>query len=679
MITPKTQARIEELRKLIGYHIYRYYVLDSPIISDAEYDHLFSELQKLEEQFPESQSVDSPTQRVGGVVSEKFLRTRHPRPILSLANAFTAADLLAWFDRISRIDPRVQTAGFVLEPKIDGLTVVLHYLNGIFHSGATRGDGEQGEDITVNLRTVRALPLRIPVDPLVEKKHPRSLTVRGEAFIPISEFRRLNENLVQTGEKPYLNPRNAAAGALRQLDSRLTAQRPIDLLCYAILEWDGDGAPKTQSESLAVLNGLGFPVSRDIRNASTIQEVIDICRDWEAKRDNYPFEIDGVVVKVDDLSLERDLGFIGKDPRSAIAFKFTAREVSTVLNDIGVNVGRTGILTPFAVLTPVMVGGVTVSRATLHNFDFIREKDIRIGDRVILKRAGDVIPYIIGPIVDARKGTEESYLPPRRCPSCGEPVRRLEGEVALSCVNSACPAQLVRNVEHFASRPAMDIEGLGIRIVEQLVDAGLIQDVADLYLLQTGTLHSLDGFAERKAANLLQAIHSSRDRDLGRLLIGLGIHGIGDITARELAFRFRSLDRLAGATQEELSETPGIGAILAQSIVDWFSRRANKQLLEKLRRNGIWPTESGPSGVTGTSAFSGKIFVITGTLISFTREEIAQIIIRRGGKVTDSVSRKTSYLIAGTNPGSKLQKAITLGIPTLDEDGLRQMLSEKNE
>jgi DNA ligase (NAD+) len=677
MINPEKLARLEELRRLISYHIYRYYVLDSPIISDAEYDLLFSELQKLEEQYPETRSADSPTQRVGGIVSEKFLRTKHHRPVLSLANAFTATDLQTWYDRISRIDTRVLSASFVIEPKIDGLTVVLRYQDGIFQLGATRGDGDQGEDITVNLRTVRSLPLRLPADPSSENKCPRILIVRGEAFIPLAEFQRLNENLVQTGEKPYINPRNAAAGALRQLDSRLTAQRPIDLLCYAILEWDGEGAPKTQSESLAVLNGLGFPVSRDIRRASSIQEAIDICRDWEAKRDTYLFEIDGVVIKIDDLSLERDLGFIGKDPRSAIAFKFPAREMTTILNDIGVNVGRTGILTPFAVLEPVLLGGVTVSRATLHNFDFIRDKDIRIGDRVILKRAGDVIPYIVGPVVEARKGTEESYHPPRRCPSCGETVSQLEGEVAQSCVNAACPAQLVRNVEHFASRPAMDIEGLGIRIVEQLVDADLVHDVADLYELQAGSLLGLEGFAERKAANLLQAIHSSRGRDLGRLLIGLGIHGIGDITARELASRFRSLDRLAVATQAELSETTGVGVILAKSIVDWFSRRSNKQLLEKLRRNGIWPAEDGSIDAAGSSDFSGMVFVLTGTLENISREEISQIIVRRGGKVSDSVSRKTSFVIAGTNPGSKLQKAIALGIPVLDEDGLRRMLSEK--
>jgi DNA ligase (NAD+) len=676
MIPADIASQAGTLHDSIQYHIFRYYVLDSPIISDLEYDRLMQELRDLEAQYPELKTVDSPTQRVGGAIAEYFKRIHHPVPILSLANAFSSEDLKAWMDRINRLIPQTKTAGFTIEPKIDGLTVVLHYEDGLFVLGATRGDGSEGEDITNNLRTVRSLPLRIPVDPSSTLTIPHRLVVRGEAYIPLDDFDKLNDRLIQTGEKTFVNPRNAAAGGLRQLDPSLTAQRPIHVLCYAIMEWDGNDEPLTQWECLSRLRRFGFPVPQESVQTDSISQVIEICTTWEGKRDKIPYEVDGVVVKIDDLAIARKLGFVGKDPRGAIAYKFAAREITTILEDIGVNVGRTGVLTPYAILTPVLLGGVTISRATLHNFDFISERDIRIGDRVTIKRAGDVIPYVIGPIPEVRVGTEKTYLAPSHCPSCNEPVRRMEDEVAYYCVNVSCPAQLVRNVEHFASRSALDIDGLGMRIVEQLVQAGLVRDVADVYTLNSDKLLALDGFAERKAAKLLQAIQVSKTKSLSRLLIGLGIHGVGETTAGDLATHYRNLDRLAAASEEDLSLIQGIGPVLAKSISEWFSRRTSKHLLEKLRSVGVYPDESGNQKVA-TSQISGKVFVITGTLKSSPRDAISERIKLLGGIVSESVSRKTNFLVVGENPGSKLAKAKQLGVLILDEEGLEKMLMEK--
>jgi DNA ligase (NAD+) len=669
--------RMKKLRAEILYHSHRYYVLDSPVISDLEYDALFQELQKLEEEYPQYQSPDSPTQRIGGFVSEKFQRVSHPQPILSLANAFSAEDLLAWYERISRLNPKVGQSAFVVEPKIDGLTVILHYRDGVFELGATRGDGTQGEDITPNLRTVRTLPLRIPVDPSYSGILPNRLVVRGEAFIRLKPFEALNAELAGRGEKIYVNPRNAAAGALRQLDSRLTARRPIDFLCYAIVIWEGGSKPATQWETLNVLKTLGFPVSRDIQMAKTIQEATQLCGDWDRRRNSLDYEVDGAVIKLDDLTLAAELGYVGKDPRGSIAYKFTAREVSTFLEDIGVNVGRTGVLTPFAILEPVAVGGVTVSRATLHNFDFIRERDIRIGDTIMIKRAGDVIPYVIGPIIDKRTGGEKTFSPPIRCPSCHEPVQRIPDEVALYCINSSCPDQLIRNLEHFASRSAMDIEGLGIRIIEQLVQEKLVKDLADPYRLKKEDLLRLEGFAEKKAENLLRAIDDSKSRSLPRLLTGLGIHGVGEVLAVDLARHYLRLDRFTHLSLEELQTISGVGPNLAESIMEWFSRKPNRLLLEKFHHLGIWPEYSSSETVGGT--FAGKQFVVTGTLENYSREKIKTFIQQQGGKVQESVSGKTDFLVAGENPGSKLEKAKSLGIPILSERDLERWAQSKEK
>ena len=461
-------------------------------------------LQEIEAAHPELITPDSPTQRVGGPVADKFARVPHPGPILSLSNAFNVEDLKAWYERVIRLDDRVRSADFVIEPKIDGLSVVLHYQDGVFTLGATRGNGEIGEDITANLRTVRPLPLRIPVDS-DGPKPPKRLVVRGEAYMNVADFKKLNQRLLEAGERAYLNPRNTAAGSLRQLDPNLTASRPIRLLTYQVVAADGP-LPHKQWDLLQYLKALGFPVSTDAQYCEDFDCVLESIERWRTLHDELPFEADGIVIKINDLRLAAELGFVGKDPRGAIAFKFPAQEKTTKLLDIGVNVGRTGVLTPYAILDPVEIGGVIVKQATLHNFDYISEKDIRKGDRVLVKRAGEVIPYVIGPVVDVRDGTEASWEPPKVCPTCGQPVERVDGEVAWYCVNNACPAQLVRNLEHFVSRGAMDIVGLGIRIVVQLVEAGLVHDLADLYALKKEDLLSLEGFAEKKAENLIQAI-----------------------------------------------------------------------------------------------------------------------------------------------------------------------------
>ncbi|MGA2488705.1 MAG: NAD-dependent DNA ligase LigA [Anaerolineales bacterium] len=691
-------AHLEELRKQINFHNNRYHVLDDPVISDMEYDRLLAELRQIEANHPDWITPDSPTQRAGALPSNKFEKVRHPHPILSLANAFGAEDAHAWYERIRRLDDRVEQAGFVVEPKIDGLSVVLHYKNGIFVQGATRGDGEIGEDITANLRTVKAIPLRIPVirDQRVESSKsasqlsllsvpliPDNLVVRGEVFIPIKEFEKLNRKLEESGEKTYLNPRNTAAGSLRQLDPSITATRPLTLLVYQIVAWENNPEthqspqePHFQWELLEYLRSLGFPVTNDAQRFDNIEAAIAYTQTWDKRRDALPYEADGMVIKIDDLRLAAELGFVGKDPRGAIAFKFPAREVTTQLLHIEVEVGRTGVLTPRAALEPVEINGVIVKNATLHNFDYIAEKDIRPGDRVLVKRAGEVIPYVIGPVVDVRTGAEKTYQPPTTCPACGQPVEHFEGEVAWYCVNAACPAQLVRNVEHFVSKGAMDITGLGIKIVEQLIAEGLVKDVADLFTLKRENLLELEGFADKKADNLLAAIAQAKKQPLPRLLTALGIRGVGEVSARDLSVHFSSLDALAAASEGQLQMVEGVGPNIAAGIVDWFSRERNQKVLEKLKVAGVWPLnqqsaiKNQPSG-----PLTDLTFVVTGTLPTFSREGVKEFIELHGGKVTDSVSKNTSYLVLGEAPGSKLQKAQALGVKVIGEEDLRKLIA----
>lgn len=682
------QTHYKQLVQEINFHNYRYHVMDSPVISDVEYDRLLAELRQIEARHPEWVTSESPTQRAGAAPADRFEKVSHPRPILSLANAFGAGDARAWYERIRKLDERVEHARFTVEPKIDGLSVVLHYRDGVFVQGATRGDGEIGEDISANLRTVRTIPLRIPVangSPAAYPSVPPYLVVRGEAFIPNIEFEALNKRLEEAGEKTYLNPRNTAAGSLRQLDPGLTARRPLTLLCYQVVYSDGGPIPTSQWELLEWLKALGFPVTDAARRFDDIESAIAFTETWDKRRDELSYEADGMVIKLDDLRLAAELGFVGKDPRGAIAFKFPAREVTTRLNEIGVAVGRTGVLTPFAILEPVEIGGVVVERATLHNFDYIAEKDIRPGDRVLVKRAGEVIPYVIGPVVEVRSGSELPYTPPSQCPTCGQPVEHFEGEVAWFCVNAACPAQIIRNVEHFVSKGAMDINGLGIKIVEKLIETGAVKDVADIYSLGRRDILEAVTRKDRKtkaeppgklADNLLDAIRQSRNQPLSRLLTALGIRGVGEVSARDLAAHFLSLDNLSIASMEDLQTVEGVGPNIAEALVDWFDRERNQAVLAKLKAAGVWPVQSGSVRVGSPGALDGMTFVVTGTLPTLSREDVKEYIEAHGGKVTDSVSKKTSYLVLGENPGSKHDKALELGVPVVDELGLRKLCGE---
>ena len=668
------KAEYQALQAEIHYHNYRYHVLNDPVISDPEFDLKLKRLNAIEAAHPEWVTPDSPSQRAGAEPLEQFTKVVHPAPILSLANAFNGEDLRDWLARLTRLDARAEKADFVVEPKLDGLTVVLHYRNGSFVQGATRGNGEVGEDITENLRTIKALPLHIPVS-ADGPRVPAELVVRGEALITKADFEKLNLRLEAEGQKTYLNPRNTAAGSLRQLDSRITAQRPLTLLVYAIVHHEGGDIPTTQWGTLNYLRELGFPVSTVSRHCAALEEAIQFC--LETDPNAFPYEVDGMVIKINDLILSEQLGVVGKDPRGAIAYKFPAQEVTTQLNDIGVNVGRTGVITPYAILEPVEIGGVIVKQATLHNFDFIKEKDIRVGDRVLVKRAGEVIPYVIGPIVDVRSGDEQPYHVPQNCPSCGEPITNPAGEVAYYCTNSACPAQLVRNLEHFVSRGAMDIVGLGINVGEQLINAGLVKDIADLYRLKKSDLLKLDGFADKKAENLLAAITTSKAQPLERLITGLGIRGVGEVAAQALARHFSDLDALGHATQEEIEAIEGFGPNIAASIVDWFRSHENQGVLSKLKERGVWPRAES-ARVAGHQPLDGLTFVITGTLPTLSRSDAKKLIESKGGKVTGSVSSKTDFLVLGADPGSKLDQARQRGITMLSEDDLQQLIKSRS-
>lgn len=663
------KEQLEELRNTINEHNYRYHVLDEPAVSDAEFDKLLNELKAIEAEHPEWITPDSPTQRAGSEPSPKFSKVRHPAPILSLGNAFSEADLRAWFERISKLDERVRKASFVAEPKLDGLSVVLHYKDGLFVQGATRGNGEVGEDVSSNLRTLRGLPLRIPAakgGPAA----PAELFVRGEVFFMKKEFEALNRRQSESGDRIYQTARNTAAGTLRQLDPSITAQRALTIYVYNIVEAKGK-VPDTQWETLQWLKALGFASAPESTLCKDIEEVVSVYEKWKENRDNLPYEVDGMVVKVNDIRLANDLGFVGKDPRGSIAYKFPALEVTTLLEDIGVNVGRTGVLTPYAKLEPVEIGGVIVKLATLHNFDFIAEKDIRPGDRVLVKRAGDVIPYVIGPVLSKRKKSAKKYKPPTDCPVCGEPIEHVEGEVAWYCVNAACPEQIARTAGHFAA--VLDVVGLGERGVIQLIESQSIKDVADLFTLTKKDLLKLEGFADKKADNLLASIEAARRPSLARLIIALGIRSVGDAAAVALARKYRDLDELMAASAQDIDDIEGIGPSIADAIHDWFSVPRNRALLRKLKKLDVWPKSEPPKKPSGPQPFAGLNFVITGTLPSMSRKEAGELIESLGGKVVGSVSKKTDYLIVGEDAGSKLDKARELGVKTLDEAGLRAL------
>jgi DNA ligase (NAD+) len=674
MPTEDLRKEYEDLKDEIRHHNYRYYVMNDPVVSDYEYDQMLKRLEAIETEHPEWVTPDSPSQRAGVAPVDKFEKVTHPAPILSLANAYDAKEIRDWFERISRLDDRVPESDFTVEPKLDGLTVVLRYENGVFTQGATRGDGVVGEDVTENLRTINVLPLHIPVSadgPAI----PDVLVVRGEAIIFKADFEQLNRTLEGEGKKTYLNPRNTAAGSLRQLDSKNTAQRPLKLLVYAIVYHENGDIPVTQWKTLQYLKALGFPVADSSQHIQTLDEAIEICLNTDPEQ--FAYEIDGMVIKLNNLILMEDLGVVGKDPRGAIAYKFPAQIVSTKLNDIGVNVGRTGVLTPYAKLEPVEIGGVIVKQATLHNFDYIKEKDIRVGDRVMVKRAGEVIPYVIGPVEDARTGDEKVYAPPKFCPSCGEPVVNPEGEVAWYCVNNACPAQFVRNLEHFVSQGAMDIEGLGINTVRQLAEAGMVKDLADLYHLSKESLLKLEGFGDKKADNLLAGIEASKSQPLYRLIAGLGIRGVGEVAAQDLVRHYHDLDELSQASETELESIEGFGPSIAENIVEWFATHDNLEMLAKLKASGVWPVAEAREE-TGQQPLDGLTFVITGTLPNLSRSEAKALIEEHGGKVTGSVSGNTSYLVLGTDPGSKYDQALKRNVAILSEDDLHHLIEDRS-
>ena len=668
------EERINELRIEINYHLYRYHVLDSPIISDAEYDALYRELLALESEHPEMVMLDSPTQRAGAAPLDVFRKVTHPSPILSLMNAFGPDDLVAWRARIGRLLPDGVELDYVVEPKLDGLTIVLTYKNGIFEQGATRGNGIVGEDVTTNLRTLRALPKRIPVDPKSTLVPPAYIVIRGEVFMPLDKFKILNEERVASGEPIYMNPRNTAAGSLRQLDPGKTAERPLRLYCYDIITSEGAAIPNRQWERLQYLKDLGFPVSPDNRYCTDLDAVIRAYDEWISRRNQINYEVDGVVVKINDRAVADSLGYVGKDPRGSIAMKFPAQEKTTRLLDIQVNVGRTGVLAPNAVLEPVEIGGVMVRNATLHNFDEIARKDIRIGDRVLIKRAGDVIPYVVGPIIDVRDGSERPIARPTHCPFCGEPVVHLPGEVAIYCENASCPEQLIRRVEYFVSRGAMDITSFGTQTSDLLYNNNLIQDVADIYTVQRDDLLGLDGYKDKKVDNLLAGIEASKSQSAERLLTALGIRFVGNVVAELLIQSLGSIDAIAGATAEELQRIEGIGPQTALSIVAWFENDRNKALIEKLRVAGLNFSREKKPELAGSMLLSGLTFVITGALPTMSREDATAFIERFGGKVTGSVSKKTDFLVAGEAAGSKLTKAQQQGVKIVDEAGLRELV-----
>lgn len=663
------EKRINELRETLEKYGYHYYVLDEPLVPDSEYDRLMQELMQLEEEHPEFKSDDSPSVRVGGEPLPFFEKVEHRTPMLSLGNSFSEADLRDFDRRVRQLIG--DDISYMCELKIDGLAVSLTYENGRFVRGATRGDGTIGEDITENLKTIYTVPLRL--------KEPVTIEVRGEAFMPKQSFERLNEEKEKAGEEKFANPRNAAAGSLRQLDPKLAAKRQLSLFVYGIGYIEGKDID-SHAESLQYLRQLGFHINNESKHCETIEEVIAYTKEWTEKRDTLPYEIDGIVIKVNRLDQQEQLGYTARSPRWATAFKFPAEEVVTTLERIELNVGRTGAVTPIANLTPVVVAGSTVGRASLHNADFIREKDIKIGDKVVIKKAGDIIPEVVNVLTHLRTGEEQPFEMPTHCPECSSELVHLDEEVALRCINPKCPAQVREGIIHFASRNAMNIEGLGEKIVAQLFDNGLVHNIADLYKLEREKLLSLERMGEKSVQNLLDAIERSKENSLERVLIGLGIRFVGEKAAKTLAETFKTMDALKEATEEQLLAVDEIGEKMASSIVQFFANEDVQQLLDELENVGVNFTYKGPSlevvEQISDSPFLGKTVVLTGKLEKLTRNEAKEKIEGLGGKVVGSVSKKTDLVIAGEAAGSKYDKAVELGIDIWDEEKLLEALSK---
>lgn len=656
--------RIQDLVSQIHHHDFRYYVLDDPEISDAEYDRLFRELQELEKKYPDLRLSDSPTQRVGGKAAEQFKKAKHAVPMLSLANALSEEEFRAFDERVHRfleIDPS-NPCEYYVELKYDGLSLNLVYENGALVSAATRGDGETGEDVTQNVKTIRSVPLR-----LHGKKHPRLIEIRGEAILPIKDFEKLNQEQEKKGQKLFANPRNAAAGAIRQLDSSITAARPLSFFAYGIGGVEGY-SPETLKEYQDDLHEWGFRVSKWRKICAGVEPVLKFYRQIESERDSLPFEIDGIVVKLNRFTEIDHAGYISRNPRGMVAFKFPPRQESTVIEEISVQVGRTGALTPVAHVAPVRLGGATVRRATLHNQDEIDRKDIRIGDRVIIQRAGDVIPEVVKVIESARTGKERKFRLPGHCPVCGSKVERKEGEAVVRCVNRDCPAQLKEKIRHFVMIDSMNVEGMGERIVEQLVDSGMVKSYADVFRLTQGQILELEGFADKSSAKLIDAIERARTAELYRVIFGLGIRHVGERTAKVLANHFGDITPLFTATQDELEQVHEIGPEVAKSIHEFFHDPKHRKEVHDLLR--LIEIQAPKRARAGGGKFAGKTFVLTGTLPSLSRSDATRLIEDHGGKVSGSVSKKTDYVVAGEAAGSKLDKARELGVRVIDQDEL---------
>ena len=656
----------EKLRRELTYHAERYYVYDSPEISDYDYDMMYARLLAIEEEYPELVAPDSPTQRVGGKALDKFEKVSHNVKMNSLSDVFSYDELRDFLDRVSQT---ISDAEYSVEPKIDGLSVSLRYENGVFVQGATRGDGEIGEDVTQNLKTVFSIPLVL--------KKPLTLTVRGEVYMPRAVFEKINAGREARGEALMANPRNAAAGSLRQLDSKITAERKLDIFVFNLQEgslFEDGHTPTEHSETLRVLSELGFKTLEETVIASSADRIIEHIEHLGAIRDDLAYDIDGVVIKINKLSDRERLGEGTNTPKWAVAYKFPPEEKETKLLDITIAVGRTGVLTPNAVLSPVRLAGTSVSRATLHNLDFIRERGIKIGDTVVVRKAGDIIPEVVKAVESKRDGGEREFNMPTRCPSCNEPVFKDEGDgVAIRCTNSSCPAQLSRGIEHFASKGAMNIDGLGPQIVELLLDSGLIHDAADLYSLRVEDIEGLERMGKKSALNLVEAIERSKSAGLERLIYSLGIRNIGEVAAAALAARYKTLEACMDATIEGLCELDDFGLITAESVVNYFSHPQNRELCSRLMAAGVLTDAVAKQA---TSGFSGLTFVLTGTLPTMSRDEASALIKANGGKVSGSVSSKTSYVVAGDAAGSKLTKATQLGVAVISEEELLDMISK---
>ncbi|HLI51487.1 MAG TPA: NAD-dependent DNA ligase LigA [Thermomicrobiaceae bacterium] len=665
-------SRVEQIRRLIRQYNYEYFVLDQPTVSDAEYDELMNELRRMEAEHPELITPDSPTQRVGSLPSTAFNTVQHTIPMLSLSNVYNEDEVRAWSERVYRLAGR-RDIEFVTEPKIDGNAVSIIYRNGTYQQGATRGNGVQGEDITPNIRTIRNVPLHLhdggenPIPPVLE--------ARGEVFMNKRDFERLNQQRGDAGETLFANPRNSSAGSLRQLDASITASRPLRFYAWDIGVVDGAGR-ESHSANLEMLRSFGIAIAPGVRCFQTIDEVWEECQRWQERRDELDFEIDGVVIKVNSIALQTELGNVAREPRWATAYKFPAIQRTTVLRDIEINVGRTGSMNPVAILDPVEIGGVTIRRATLHNEDEIRRLGVMIGDTVVVQRSGDVIPKIMAVIEARRTGNERPFVMPDTCPVCGSATERLDDEVVRYCVNASCPARLREQVRHFVSRGAMDIEGFGAKLAVRFVDLGFIHSLSDIYNLPWDRIAELDGFGEKSIENLQASIDGSKERPLSRLLNALGILHVGERNARLLGEHLRTVDAVMEASREELETIPGFGAIVGQAVYDFFRRPENRDLIERLRSAGLRVTEGDSSTVTSriNGKLTGKSVVLTGTLATMSRQEAQERLRAAGAIVTSSVSRKTDYVVVGDAPGSKADRARELSVQILSEEELLSLL-----